>query len=221
DPVPTFCQGVNGVEDAPPLRSVVKHLALLKPAGEHALRRLLWVTALTSHCVEFCPFLPNLMATLLTFFSEAETMFMVSQLIQEAENEVNASRNANPRMILNLNQMHKQAKLLVTEGKNSGNCPEALEHMESLGMDVNQMALELLQDGLATVLPFRSFLRLVGAFMAEGSEVMLRFALAMLKIQTPAILSCSTSKEVKGVLASLGFSHGLDDRHKGVEQLTK
>eukprot|EP00439_Symbiodinium_sp_Y106_P063149 s4097_g9.t1 len=76
----------QGVEDAPALSAVVKHLWLLKPQGQHTLRRLLWVSQLTSNHVEFCPFLPNLMATLLSFFTEAETMFIVRQLLLEAEN---------------------------------------------------------------------------------------------------------------------------------------
>ncbi|CAE7392370.1 SPAC4G8.04, partial [Symbiodinium necroappetens] len=59
-----FCRGkmvkletLQGVEDAPALSAaaaseVVKHLWLLKPQGQHTLRRLLWVSQLTSNHVE-------------------------------------------------------------------------------------------------------------------------------------------------------------------------
>merc|ERR1712137_560636 len=37
DPVPTFCQGISGMEEAPPLKAVVKHIGLLTESGEMAL----------------------------------------------------------------------------------------------------------------------------------------------------------------------------------------
>eukprot|EP00931_Biecheleriopsis_adriatica_P017670 TRINITY_DN12584_c0_g4_i1.p1 TRINITY_DN12584_c0_g4~~TRINITY_DN12584_c0_g4_i1.p1 ORF type:complete len:785 (+),score=180.64 TRINITY_DN12584_c0_g4_i1:38-2356(+) len=202
DPVPTFCQGVHGVEDAPPLAAAVKHLKLLQPQGQDALRRLLWVTQLTCHSVEFCPFLPNLMAALLVFFSEAETMFIVSVLLSEEENSI--GNLACPRIILNLSQMQKQAKLLVREGRKPRVIPHILEHLEGIGVRLEELATRLLQDGLASRVPFRAFTRLLGAFLGQGSEVILRYALALLKSREEALLACKTSEEVLKVLEAPG-----------------
>lgn len=216
DPVPTFCQGVQGVEDAPALSAVVKHLWLLKPQGQHTLRRLLWVSQLTSNHVEFCPFLPNLMATLLSFFTEAETMFIVRELLLEAEN---AAGGESPKIILNLSQMQKQAKLLVREGKMRGIIPNILAHLESLGLNTEEVATRLLQDGLASKLNFRALCRLVGAFLGEGSEVILRFALALLKQSEEALLACSSSHEVMDFLETM--IQRQQGNHEEVNALTK
>lgn len=219
DPVPTFCQGVQGVEDLPALNTVVSHLWLLTRDGEHALRRLLWVTQLTCHSAEFCPFLPNLFAVLLVFFDESETMFIVSQLLREAENDQNHDTSQNPRIILNLVLLHKQAKILVKEGRRRGHIPEALDHLERLGIDVHAAATRLLQDGLARALTFRCFCRMVGSFLAEGSEAVLRYALALIKVQTPKILACKDKAEAERLWPMLGRDMG--DGPDAVDGLTK
>lgn len=193
DPVPTFCQGVQGIEDAPPLDAVVKDLWLLKPQGQHILRRLLWVSQLTSHQIEFCPFLPNLMLVLLTFFSEAETMFIVSEMLAEED------ASDYPRIILSLEQMQKQVKVFVREGKKRNNIPEVLGHLESLG-NVDEFVTRLLQDGLASKLPFRMLTRVVGAFLGEGSEVIMRFGMAILKRKQAEILQCDSLEKVYKLL---------------------
>ena len=212
DPVPTFCQGVQGIEDAPPLKAVVKHLWLLKPQGQHILRRLLWVSQLTSHQIEFCPFLPNLMLVLLTFFSEAETMFIISELLLGTE-----APSDYPKIILNLSQMQKQVKVFIREGKKRGNIPEILAHMEGLGVNLEEAVTRFLQDGLASKLPFRTLTRLVGAFLVEGSEVILRFGMALLKRKQESILACKTAAEVTQVL-----DHSEDQvNHEEVEALSK
>jgi len=204
DPVPTFCQGISGMEEAPPLRSVIKHLSLLTENGENALRRLLWVIQLTTHQVEFCPFLPNLIATLLTFFDEAETLVIVTGILREAEQEPYPDKASNLRIIWNSVQINKQAKLFLREGKRKTIAPEALAHLEELGFDLHALAVEMLQDGLATRISFRALCRVVGSFLREGSEVILRYGLALLKLRTPQILACKTAEEAKKVLENLG-----------------
>ena len=214
DPVPTFCQGVQGIEDAPPLKAVVKHLWLLKPQGQHILRRLLWVSQLTSHQIEFCPFLPNLMLVLLTFFSESETMFIISELLLDAET---AAPSDYPKLILNLSQMQKQVKVFIREGKKRGNIPEVLSHLESLGVNLEEAATRLLQDGLASKLPFRTLCRLVGAFLGEGSEVIFRFGMALLKMKEDSILACKSKAEVIQILEN----SQEQVNHEEVEALSK
>ncbi|CAJ1363755.1 unnamed protein product [Effrenium voratum] len=216
DPVPTFCQGLNGLEDSPPLKEVVKHLWLMKPRGQHILRRLLWVSQLTSNQIEFCPFLPNLMLTLLTFFSEAETMFIVSELLLEAEN---ASPDEAPKIILSLGQMQKQAKLFVREGRKRGVVPEVFAHLEGLGINLEEAALRFLQDGLANKLPFRALCRLVGAFLGEGWEVILRFGLALMKQKENSFLACQSVEEAFQVLESP--CQESEGNHEEVNELTK
>jgi len=218
DPVPTFCQGIQGLEEAPPLRSAVKHLWLLTPRGETALRRLLWGMQLTNN-VEFSPFLPNLFSTLLAFFSESEAMLLVSCIIQEAHKDRMGADAPNPRIILTRQMINKQAKLLVQEGKRRQNVPQVIAHLENLGLDVHGAAAELLQDGCAHVLPFRALCRVVGSFLVEGSEVVLRYALALLRLRAPQILACGTSEAAKEQLQNLG--HDLGDTPDAIDNMTK
>lgn len=216
DPVPTFCQGVHGIDDAPPLNQVVKHLWLLKPQGQHILRRLLWVSQLTSHQIDFCPFLPNLMLVLLTFFSEAETMFIISELLLEAES---AGPSDYPKIILSLTQMQKQVKVFIREGKKRGNIPEILAYLENLGVNLEEAVTRLLQDGLASKLPFRTLCRLVGAFLCEGSEVIIRFGMALLKRKEAAIVACTTAAEALKALENPSEERQVN--HEEVEALSK
>ncbi|CAK0811098.1 unnamed protein product, partial [Prorocentrum cordatum] len=204
DPVPTFCQGIQGLEGTPVLRDAVPYLWLLSPEGEQALRRLLWCTQLTTSSVRLCPFLPCLLAALLAFFSEEEAMHIVETVIDAAEGEADPERSSNPRIVLTVEVLNKQAKLFVREGRRAGNAPEALGHLEGLGVDLHAAAAQLLQDGLAHALPFRCFCRLVGCFLAEGSQAILRFGLALLKLQTPAILACGTREEAAERLRQFG-----------------
>merc|ERR1740123_2772783 len=184
-----------------------------------ALRRLLWTKQLTSH-IEFAPFLPNLFATLLVFFNEAEVMWLVDPILQAAERDMcEAEKAQNPRIILTRQMLNKQAKLLVREGKRRVNAGEVVAHLERLGLDMHAVAAELLQDGLAHALPFRAFCRLVGSFLCEGSEVILRFALALLKLQTPALLACGSVTEARERLQNLGS--GLGESPEIIDSMTK
>ncbi|CAK0811099.1 unnamed protein product, partial [Prorocentrum cordatum] len=146
DPVPTFCQGIQGLEGTPVLRDAVPYLWLLSPEGEQALRRLLWCTQLTTSSVRLCPFLPCLLAALLAFFSEEEAMHIVETVIDAAEGEADPERSSNPRIVLTVEVLNKQAKLFVREGRRAGNAPEALGHLEGLGVDLHAAAAQLLQD---------------------------------------------------------------------------
>lgn len=225
DPVPTFCQGIAGMEEAPPLKSMVKHLDVLNEEGLRALRRLLWAIQLTSHQVEFCPFLPNLMCTLLCFFTEAETMSMVTCLLKKATVDVCKSANAEPaiaditqRMILTSKELNKLAKMFVREGMSKPMTETALKHLQTLGFDLHALASELLVDGLAGRLPFRAFTRLCGSFLREGSQVILRYGLALIQLNSDALAACTTKEDARKVLNSLGDGFA---KYDAIEQLAK
>mmetsp|Transcript_1114 Transcript_1114/g.2454 ORF Transcript_1114/g.2454 Transcript_1114/m.2454 type:complete len:820 (-) Transcript_1114:50-2509(-) len=204
DPVPTFCQGIGGIDDAPPLKAVVKHLELLNEEGQRALRRLLWVIQLTCHQVEFCPFLPNLMCTLLAFFTEAETISIVMCILREAEKEKDPDNAFNVRLMVNSAQLNKQAKVFVREGSRKPLTGQALRHLESLGFDLHFLAAKLLHDGLASRLPFRAFCRVVGSWLCEGSQVMVRYGLALIKLRSEELVACPTKEEAERELSNLG-----------------
>lgn len=220
DPVPTFCQGIQGLEDeSPPLKAVVKHLHLLTAEGENALRRLLWVIQLTCHQIEFCPFLPNLLATLLTFFNEAEVMMMVSTILREAEAIPQShEKNRFPRIVWNSSQMNKQAKVFVREGKRKPRTALVIDHLEELGFDLHALGVELMQDGLATRLPFRALCRVVGSFLREGSEVIMRYALALIKLRSQQIVDCKTKEDAKKELDTMGGEYST---FSSIDRLSK
>jgi len=231
--VPTFCQGIAGLDTKSidsrdssqviavvptPLKEVCPHLHLLTPEGEAVVRRLLWCTQLTCQ-VEFSPFLPNLFVVLLAFFNEDETFYIVNQIIQEVDSDPHPEKSQNPRLITTTKMLNKQAKLFVREGKKSGNAPEILSHLESLGLDLHSCAAELLQDGLAHVLPFRVMCRLVGSFLVEGSDIILRYGIALVKLRTAALRACTEKEQAKEILLALGKE--MSNSPEAIDDLTK
>jgi len=166
--------------------------------------------------VEFCPFLPNLFATLLGFFSEAETMLIVSRMLQEV---VDDAHNPNPKLLLRLEVMNKQAKLFIREGRKRQNVEEAFKHLEHLDVDLHAAAVFLLHDGLAHTLPFRALCRVVGSTLVEGNGAILRYGMALVKLRTPDILKCRSKEEAEAMLRSLGSS--LANEPHAIDGLTK
>mmetsp|Transcript_47957 Transcript_47957/g.104330 ORF Transcript_47957/g.104330 Transcript_47957/m.104330 type:complete len:760 (-) Transcript_47957:94-2373(-) len=207
DPVPTFCQGILGT-GAPNLDQAVTHLKLLTEEGQMRLRRLLWCISLASHGVELSPFLPNLLAALLVFYDEAEVFAIVASLIKIVEMDRNSEKSANPRILVTRGMLNKQAKLLVQDGRKNQVVVDVLDHLSRLKIDVHTVAVKLLQDGLAHALPFRALCRVMGSYLGEGSEVLLRYALALLKVQSEALLKCTSAEDAEKLLANLG--EGLD-----------
>jgi len=218
DPVPTFCQGMKDANEEQPLRDAVKHLPLLNSEGEAALRRLLWCVALTNDRFDSCPFLPHLFAALLLFVSEPEAMFIFQHIIDVDEHR-EAESLGNPAIICNRRLINKQARLFVIEAQKNKLVPDVLAHLERLHLDLHDVAVHLLQDGLARALNFRAFCRVVGSSLAEGSEIILRYGLALLRLKGTTLLECSTPEDARARVECLG--HGLEDSPEAIDALTK
>eukprot|EP00913_Durusdinium_trenchii_P024886 g23360.t1 len=143
-------------------------------------------------------------------------MFIISELLLEAES---AGPSDYPKIILSLTQMQKQVKVFIREGKKRGNIPEILAYLENLGVNLEEAVTRLLQDGLASKLPFRTLCRLVGAFLCEGSEVIIRFGMALLKRKEAAIVACTTAAEALKALENPSEERQVN--HEEVEALSK
>ena len=64
--------------------------------------------------------------------------------------------------------------------KKKTEAPVAMAHLEQLGVNFEDIAAKILEDGLASKLPFRASYRVVGCLLAGGSESILRYGIALL-----------------------------------------
>jgi len=216
--VPTFANGMRGIKRPLLLDDVVTHLHVLNNDGKTALKRLLWCVSLlhTDSEVDYCPMLPNLIGVLLVFFQEAQAMVIVEQLFDLRKK---TSHNQLPSIILDRDSLDKQAKLFVKEAKKKSAAPVAMAHLEQLGVNLEDMAARILEDGLASKLPLRHFCRVVGCLLAGGSESILRYGIALLLDGTDDILKCDTAGEARMMLGELG--RGLSYDPDTLDRLTK
>lgn len=133
-------------------------------------------------------------------------MMIITNILREAERESSPDKVRAPRIVSTRAQINKQAKAFVREAKKKQHVPEAFARLEELGFDSHAVAVELMQDGLAHCLPFRALCRVVGSFLCEGSEVIIRYGLALLKLRSADLQACSTAEEARKLLNSLGES---------------
>lgn len=214
--IPTFSNAIEGAAEAPDLNAVAPNAILLSEKGYAALCRLLWCTTLVHSRVEYCPFLPNLITVLLVFFEEAEVMRIVDSMLVHAASETGV---LHPTMILTPDMLNRQTKLFLREAKRPHGVPDLLVHLEKAGLDLPTLALHMLPDGLARLLPLRALCRVYGAVLAEGSLVILHYALALLKHAASSILECQTMEDVLAALKRVGDS--ITDEPTVLDSLTK
>jgi len=211
-PVPTF----SGDEVEPrPLEEVAPVAELLTEDGGFALSRLLWCARLLHAKLDFCPILPNLMAVLLLFFNEAETGVIVDKLLTKAEE----TRGADfPSLVTTVAYHDKQVRLVQKEGAHIDGAMQALKHLETMGASDSVLGW-MMHDGFAHILPFRALCRIYGSLIAEGTETVVRYGLAILKLASGVILQCKDEEGVKRDLKS--FLATLDQDHAQLDELMK
>lgn len=171
---------------------------LLNSRGVEAAQRLLWCCSqLWSGQVEYCPVVPALVVLLLVYFeSEAEVYAVVAAVLARATEEAETRAKARkewerkeltpfPLLPHTLSQWEEVANLTANLAKT--NMPMVDDRMGCLGVDLEDVALRALNNGLLSRLPFRAVCRAYGAFLGEGTEVFVRILLAHWEQQQPRL----------------------------------
>ncbi|CDI79923.1 TLD domain-containing protein, putative [Eimeria acervulina] len=78
--------------------------------------------------------------------------------------------------------------------------PRLFLHMRHLGVDVPAWAARGLQDAFARLLPFDFVLRIMSAFLFEGSLALCKFSLALVQLLEPELMACDTTEAAERVL---------------------
>mmetsp|Transcript_17579 Transcript_17579/g.31728 ORF Transcript_17579/g.31728 Transcript_17579/m.31728 type:complete len:809 (+) Transcript_17579:28-2454(+) len=210
--VPTF----NGDEvQSRPVEEVAPLSQILTEDGVEALSRLLWCARLLHAKLDFCPILPNLLAMLLLFFTEAEAGVIISKILVKAEQTTTEDF---PSLATSIIFQEKQVKLVHREAAHVEGAALAVKHLDTLEI-FDAVVRWLLFDGFAQVLPFRALCRVYGCLIAEGTEILVRFCLSILQIGASRIQASSTEQGVKDSLIQC-FAK-LDTDHVGLEELVK
>jgi len=178
--------------------------------GKAALQRLLWCCSqLWSSQLEFCPVLPVVCVLLLVFCeSEAAAYSVVSALITKAVDDWSRRDFAkdwekdllSPFPVLPLSLRHWAEVASRVVRLLDFVMPDACKHLRSLGVDLEDVTMRALSDGLASQLPFRAVCRAYGAFLAEGMEVFVRWLVVLWRRRRKRLLACVDREDAVRVL---------------------
>eukprot|EP00928_Gymnodinium_smaydae_P063147 TRINITY_DN46819_c0_g1_i1.p1 TRINITY_DN46819_c0_g1~~TRINITY_DN46819_c0_g1_i1.p1 ORF type:complete len:629 (+),score=50.79 TRINITY_DN46819_c0_g1_i1:112-1998(+) len=164
---------------------------LLNEEGWHAAARILWcISQEWGSQIEFCPVLPVLVCLLLVFCSsEGAAYAIVESVLAHAEQDLLKRESTDswgqhfgdlipfPYLPLSREEwggVAKRAVALIAQ-----HMPAEVDHLRALDMDLEEIVLLSLQDGLAWRLPFRAVCRMYGVFLAKGSEVFVQHLVAL------------------------------------------
>lgn len=149
------------------------------------LRRVLQAYSLRNPQIGYCQSMNFLAAVLLHHMEEEEAFWvlvaMVEELIPQFHTRTMSGSRAEQRVFADL----VQQKL-----------PVLFTHMQNLGVDFQPFTLKWFLCLFLNTLPFEPVLRLWDVFFCEGSHVLLRMGLTLLKLHQPLILACDDAIDV-------------------------
>ncbi|DAZ97111.1 TPA: hypothetical protein N0F65_010434 [Lagenidium giganteum] len=157
------------------------------------LRRILQAYSVRNPAVGYCQSMNFLVAVLLHHLEEEEAFWvlavMIEDLIPQFHTRTMSGSRAEQRVFTDL----VQQKL-----------PMIAQHMHALGVDLEPFTLKWFLCLFLNTLPFEPVLRIWDLFFCEGSHVLLRVGLTLLKLNQFRILACDDPIDVYEMFR---FSH--------------
>uniref|UniRef100_A0A0G4HQ49 Oxidation resistance protein 1 n=1 Tax=Chromera velia CCMP2878 TaxID=1169474 RepID=A0A0G4HQ49_9ALVE len=199
---------------------------LLSEEGRNAAKRILWCVN-SSMRIQFCPVLPHLVCILLVYLSEGETFAVVKQILSDPESSPGGSAGAprtksgllgvdpggesrlQKRKVFKDRREFAQVVRHVEKVARLTGVRKVWDHLDDLGVDVRGWSAHLLQQGLASHLSLAASLRILGAFLAEGVETLVRYLLGLLLCFEGSLLACRSAQAAEQLLDSLGTMPSL------------
>jgi len=184
----------------------------LTSAGVSAAKRILWVLNWLWHGqARLCPWVAPLVLMLLLFCEEHEVCAALHCTMQRAVQVPERAAGDQPRarafLFTDDRDLHSGTHQFLSLAKACGGAPaRALARLTALGVDLPALVAGLLQDCLASRLPPRVFLRLVGPLLCEGWKAPARVLLALLSNAAPFITQCPDAAAALRMLGCKTFA---------------
>jgi len=191
---PLFNQGITQLRSCHMvLEEEWPHLVkMLTPDGFNKAKRILWTLNTEWSKADCCPWIPPMVLAILTFSSEHDAYAALHCLLKRSwRNEKTTDIKARIFLFCTREQFCRVVQQFVARMRRDGGRPkDILDQLRSKGANENSLIAKMLCDCLASVLPARAFLRLLGSVMIGGWKVVARYLAALLHAVSPALSDC-------------------------------
>eukprot|EP00002_Diphylleia_rotans_P034052 TRINITY_DN7289_c0_g1_i1.p1 TRINITY_DN7289_c0_g1~~TRINITY_DN7289_c0_g1_i1.p1 ORF type:complete len:727 (-),score=149.44 TRINITY_DN7289_c0_g1_i1:708-2888(-) len=171
-------------------RTFPGHRVLNSPELIGFLRRILWSYAWVKPDVGYCQSMNFIVATLLLFMSEEESFWMLGHLIEDILPHDFYASNLFGALVENRVLHHLiQQKL-----------PKIHGHLQELDVSIQPLTMQWIMCLFLNTLPFETCMRIWDILFYDGSKILFRISLGILKTLEKKILACNNAMEVMNVL---------------------
>ncbi|CAI5731565.1 unnamed protein product [Hyaloperonospora brassicae] len=153
------------------------------PFGE--LRRVLQAYSLRNPTVGYCQSMNFLAAVLLQQMGEEEAFWVLAAIVEELTPQYHT-----------LTMTGSRADQRVFSDLVTQKLPVLAGHLQTLGVDFEPFTLKWFLCLFLNTLPFEPVMRIWDVFFCEGSHVLLRVGLVLLKLNQPRIMACHDALDV-------------------------
>ncbi|EGZ12270.1 hypothetical protein PHYSODRAFT_517537 [Phytophthora sojae] len=169
------------------LRSSMRQSQELSEDGDHfgELRRVLQAYSLRNPTVGYCQSMNFLAAVLLQQMGEEEAFWVLASIVEELTPQYHT------RTMTGSRADQRVFSDLVTQ-----KLPVLANHLQTLGVDFEPFTLKWFLCLFLNTLPFEPVMRIWDVFFCEGSHVLLRVGLVLLKLNQPRIMACDDALDV-------------------------
>ncbi|KAK1930798.1 TBC1 domain family member 2A [Phytophthora citrophthora] len=149
------------------------------------LRRVLQAYSLRNPAVGYCQSMNFLAAVLLQNMGEEEAFWVLAAIVEELTPQYHT------RTMTGSRADQRVFSDLVTQ-----KLPVLANHLQMLGVDFEPFTLKWFLCLFLNTLPFEPVMRIWDVFFCEGSHVLLRVGLVLLKLNQPRIMACDDALDV-------------------------
>ncbi|RLM97651.1 hypothetical protein BBO99_00004205 [Phytophthora kernoviae] len=169
------------------LRSSMRHSQEAVEGSDNfgELRRVLQAYSLRNPAVGYCQSMNFLAAVLLQHMGEEEAFWVLAAIVEELTPQYHT------RTMTGSRADQRVFSDLVTQ-----KLPTLATHLQALGVDFEPFTLKWFLCLFLNTLPFEPVMRIWDVFFCEGSHVLLRMGLVLLKLNQPRILACDDALDV-------------------------
>ncbi|KAG7396078.1 TBC1 domain member 9 [Phytophthora boehmeriae] len=169
------------------LRSSMRHSQGISEGNDNfgELRRVLQAYSLRNPTVGYCQSMNFLAAVLLQHMGEEEAFWVLAAIVEELTPQYHT------RTMTGSRADQRVFSDLVTQ-----KLPTLATHLQALGVDFEPFTLKWFLCLFLNTLPFEPVMRIWDVFFCEGSHVLLRTGLVLLKLNQPRILACDDALDV-------------------------
>ncbi|GLE09170.1 hypothetical protein PINS_up020761 [Pythium insidiosum] len=159
---------------------------------QHELRRVLQAYCLRNPTIGYCQSMNFLGAVLLQHLEEEEAFWVLVAMLEDLLPQFHSH-----------SMLGSRAELRVFTDLVHQKLPALAQHLQALGVDLAPVTPKWFLCLFLNTLPLATVLRIWDVFFCEGSQVLVRIGLTLLKLREPEILECD---DVLDVYALLKFS---------------